>query len=195
MITSITLKRNEIPKKLAELIHSNQFLKLFGFGSLVVLVLSFIAIIMMATKAPEIIVLDVKGNQIETQDIPSVKSFIEKAIREYIKYRYDWTHKDVKRKLESAEVFITKSNRNGFNNSIQKVINFSTSKKASQLAYPRKIEIDLKKQVAKVEGDRITSILGARAAGSLKLELHFKNGPHTPRNPWGVYIAKEVELL
>ena len=57
------------------------------------------------------------------------------------------------------------------------------------------IGLHVKKQVAKVEGDRITSILGVRAAGSLKLELHFKSGPHTPRNPWGVYIAKEVELL
>ena len=195
MITSITLKRNEIPKKLAELIHSNQFLKLFGFGSLVVLVLSFITIITMVTKAPEVIVLDIQGNKLETQDVPSVKNFIEKAIREYIKHRYDWTHEDVIKKLEGAEVFITKGNRRGFKNSVQKVVDFSTGKKASQLAYPRKIEIDLKKQVAKIHGDRITSILGVRAAGSLKLELHFKSGPHTPRNPWGVYIAKEVELL
>lgn len=75
------------------------------------------------------------------------------------------------------------------------MILFSINKKANQFAYPREVQIDLKKQTATIKGERITSIMGVRAAGDLHLELDFKDGPHTNSNPWGVYIAKEVELL
>lgn len=195
MLKKINLKTNDLPKKMADLIHSNQFLKLFSFGSLALLILSFVTIIVMATKAPEIIAFDLQGNKIESEDLPHVKQMIEKAIRQYIRSRYEWTPKDVILKLKSARSFITGSSQSAYNASTLKVAEFSVSKKVSQLAYPTAIEIDLKKSVARISGERITSIMGVRAAGQLKLELHFKSGPHTKANPWGVYIAREVELL
>ena len=149
----------------------------------------------MATKAPEVIAFDLQGNRIESQDLPNVKQMIEKAIRQYIKHRYEWTPKDVLMKLKKARGFITGNSQSSYNSATLKVAEFSVSKKASQLAFPTAIEIDLKKRVARISGERITSIMGVRAAGQLKLELHFKSGPHTPTNPWGVYISREVELL
>ncbi len=35
--------------------------------------------------------------------------------------------------------------------------------------------------------------MGIRAAGGLNLKLHFESGLHTEKNPWGVYITREVE--
>lgn len=77
---------------------------------------------------------------------------------------------------------------------MQNVIRFSVDKIVAQRAYPVEIRVDLKKGVAVIEGDRITSIQGLKAAGDLRLELGFESGPRTGQNPWGVYVSKEKEF-
>ncbi|MGE3263190.1 MAG: hypothetical protein AB7K68_15525 [Bacteriovoracia bacterium] len=78
--------------------------------------------------------------------------------------------------------------------SMQNVIRFSVDKIVAQRAYPVEIRVDLKKGIAVIEGDRITSIQGLKAAGDLRLELGFESGPRTEQNPWGVYVSKEKEF-
>ncbi len=195
MVQKIKLSANQLPQKMAELIHSNQFLKLFSLISLAVLILAFATIILMTTRAPAVIAFDMTANTLEAQKLPDVKLLIERAVVEYIKHRYDWTPNNVNQKLDKARSFINGSHESAFTQATRKVADFSHDKKVIQRAFPTDIQIDLKNQTAKVVGERVTSIMGIRAAGELKVELHFTSGPHTKANPWGVYISKEVELL
>ena len=195
MIQTIKLQTNRLPKQIADLIHSNQFLKIFSFASMALLILAFVTIIILATKAPAVIAFDTSGNNIENLPKPNPKHMVEHAIRQYIKLRYEWTPKTVSTQLKTAKAFIANKSDNAYSQATSKVEEFSVSRKASQRAFPTEIKIDLKNQVAKISGERVTSIMGVRAAGELKLELHFSGGPHTTTNPWGVYIVREVELL
>lgn len=77
---------------------------------------------------------------------------------------------------------------------MQNVVRFSSERMVSQRVYPGEIQVDLKKGLATISGDRITSIQGLKAAGDLKLELSYESGPRTTLNPWGVYISKEREF-
>ena len=61
----IKLKSTELPRKLGELIHSNQFLKLFSITSLCLVGLMLVAVIVMATKEPTVITLNVDGVKLE----------------------------------------------------------------------------------------------------------------------------------
>ena len=114
-------------------------------------------------------------------------------MREYLKYRYNWTPKTVSSQVGKAGDFILSSTRRAFEGSMQNVVRFSVDKIVAQRAYPVEIRVDLKNSVVVIEGDRITSIQGLKAAGDLRLELGFESGPRTEKNPWGVYISKDKE--
>jgi len=64
-----------------------------------------------------------------------------------------------------------------------------------QKVYPEKMTIDEKTKSIKITGDRITSIQGIKAAGTLNLTLYYSMGNINLENPWGVYIIKEEEKL
>ena len=193
MNTNIQLKIKKLPKALAELAHSNQFLKMSAFSSYVLCGLLVTLSFYLSLKPSTVISLAPDGSIYEMSAMPKAEIEIERAVREYIKYRYNWTPKTVQKNLSQAQAFILPSTKNAYEKAIGGVIKFSTEKLVGQKAYPEDIKVDLKKGLAVISGDRITSIQGVKAAGDLRLQLSFDAGPRTIQNPWGVYIAKEVE--
>jgi len=189
----IKLKSTELPRKLGELMHSNQFLKLFSITSLCLVGLMLIAVIVMATKEPTVITLNVDGVKLEKTTLPKAEDQIREGIKRYLEKRYQWEPENVIKKLKESEEFITPKALRAFQNAVSNVAKFSVDKIVSQKVYPSDIKIDLKNQTALITGDRVTSIQGLKAAGNLKLELTFESGPRTKENPWGLYISKERE--
>lgn len=189
----IKLKSTELPRKLGELMHSNQFLKLFSVTSLILAGLMLIALIVMATKEPTVITLNVDGMKLEKTTLPKAEDQIREGIKRYLEKRYQWEPENVIKKLKESEEFITPKALRAFQDAVSNVAKFSVDKVVSQKVYPNDIKIDLKNQTALITGDRVTSIQGLKAAGNLKLELTFESGPRTKENPWGLYISKERE--
>lgn len=189
----IKLKSTELPRKLGELMHSNQFLKLFSIASLCLVGLMLIAVIVMATKEPTIITLNVDGVKLEKTTLPKAEDQIREGIKRYLEKRYQWEPENVIKKLKESEEFITPKALKAFQDAVSNVAKFSVDKIVSQKVYPSDIKVDLKNQTALITGDRVTSIQGLKAAGNLKLELTFESGPRTKENPWGLYISKERE--
>lgn len=189
----IKLKSTELPRKLGELMHSNQFLKLFSIASLFLVGLMLIAVIVMATKEPTVITLNVDGVKLEKTSLPKAEDQIREGIKRYLEKRYQWEPENVIKKLKESEEFITPKALRAFQDAVSNVAKFSVDKVVSQKIYPSDIKVDLKNQTALITGDRLTSIQGLKAAGNLKLELTFESGPRTKENPWGLYISKERE--
>lgn len=189
----IKLKSTELPRKLGELMHSNQFLKLFSITSLCLVGLMLIAVIVMATKEPTVITLNVDGVKLERTTLPKAEDQIREGIKRYLEKRYQWEPENVIKKLKESEEFITPKALRAFQDAVSNVAKFSVDKVVSQKVYPSDIKVDFKNQTALITGDRVTSIQGLKAAGNLKLELTFESGPRTKENPWGLYISKERE--
>jgi len=193
MNQSIQLKLKKLPKALGELAHSNQFLKISAFSAYGLCGLLITLLFYQAIKPTAVLTLTPEAFVYQAAPKPNPKIEIERAVREYLKFRYNWTPKTVSSQVSKAEEFILSSTRKAFGTSMGNVIRFSTEKIVAQRAYPVEIEIDLKKETALILGDRITTIQGLKAAGDLKLELSFESGPRTEANPWGVYITREKE--
>jgi hypothetical protein len=189
----INLKNASLPKMIGQMMHSNQFLKIFAFSSLTLLLLTLIMFFIVVTKEPTVITLDVNGKNIAKESLPKVEDQIKEGIKHYLEKRYQWGPENVQKNLKESEDFITSKALKAFQGAVANIAKFSTEKIVSQKIYPEKIEIDLKNQTALISGDRMTSIQGMKAAGNLKLELTFETGPRTVKNPWGLYISKERE--
>ncbi|MGE3610278.1 MAG: hypothetical protein AB7I27_11865 [Bacteriovoracaceae bacterium] len=190
---SIILKTSSLPKKMSDLIHSNQFLKVFSISALVLVLMALGVILVMINKAPMVITLAPDAKVLERTLLPNAEDQIREGIKRYLKKRYEWEPENVIKKLKESEDFITPKAMKAFQSAAVSVSKFSTEKIVSQKLYPENIEIDLKKSTAFITGDRITTIQGLKAAGNLKLELTFESGPRTSSNPWGLYISKERE--
>lgn len=189
----IKIKSSELPIKIGELMHSNQFLKLFSLSALCLVALMLIAVILMAAKEPAVITLNFDGANLEKTNLPKAEDQIREGIKRYLEKRYQWEPENVIKKLKESEEFITPKALRAFQGAISNVAKFSVDKIVSQRVYPNDIQVDLKNQTALITGDRVTSIQGLKAAGNLKLELTFESGPRTKENPWGLYISKERE--
>ncbi len=190
---TIGLKNSQLPKMVGELLHSNQFLKVFALSALALVFIGLGVTMVMAMKEPTVITLGSDGKSLERTNQPKAEDQIREGIKRYLEKRYQWEPENVIKKLKDSEQFITPQALKAFQVAVANVAKFSTEKIVSQKVYPEKIEIDLKKQTALITGDRVTSIQGLKAAGNLKLELTFESGPRTQENPWGVYISKERE--
>lgn len=190
---SVNLKMPSLPKMISELVHSNQFLKMFSLSMLVIVFMVLGVILVMATKEPMVITLGPDGKAIERTILPKAEDQIREGIKRYLEKRYQWEPENVIKKLKESEEFITPKALKAFQGAVANVTKFSTEKIVSQKVYPENIDIDLKKNIALVTGERVTSIQGLKAAGNLKLELSFESGPRTQNNPWGLYISKERE--
>ncbi len=189
----VKLKAGAFPKMLAELSHSNQFLKMFAVGSLALsLVLSALVFVAFARK-PIVIAITESAEILRQVDLPKPESEVRQAILAYVERRYNWTSQTVDQQLERAQLFIASANMQSFLQGTSNVKRFSKEKVVTQRAYASNVVVDLKRGVALVTGDRITEIQGMRAAGALNLELSFQSGPRTSSNPWGIYIFKESE--
>lgn len=189
----IKLKSSELPKKVGELVHSNQFLKLFSLSTLGLAALMLITVVVMATKEPTVITLNVDGANLEKTVLPKAEDQIREGIKRYLEKRYQWEPENVIKKLKESEEFITPKALRAFQGAVANVAKFSVDKVVSQKVYPSDIKVDLRNQTALITGDRVTSIQGLKAAGNLKLELTFESGLRTKENPWGLYISKERE--
>lgn len=189
----IGLKNPQLPKMIGELLHSNQFLKVFSIGSLILVFMVLGLTMEIATREPLVITLGPDGKALERVAVPKAEDQIREGIKNYLDKRYEWNPETVKKKLKDSEEFITPQSLKAFQGAVVNVAKFSTEKIVSQRIYPDKIEVDLIKKTALITGDRVTSIQGLKAAGNLKLELSFESGPRTDANPWGIYIAKERE--
>lgn len=189
----IQLKSTRLPKMLGELMHSNQFLKLFALASVGVAALLSISVSVLATRPPIVLALTSKGSTLDITEMPKPEDEIQAAVKKYIDSRYNWEPSSVAVKLKSTESFILPQSVKAFQTAIANIIRFSTEKQVSQKTYPDIIKINLQQKTASITGDRITSVQGLRAAGSLKLELSFESGARTKENPWGIYITKEKE--
>ncbi len=193
MNQNIQLKLRKFPQSIGELAHSNQFLKMSAFASYGLCALLIALLTYQTLKPVTVITLSQEGSAVHSGALPRPEVEIERAVREYLKFRYNWDAKNIASQLASAEDFILPSTRKPFESSMKNVMKFTVEKMVAQRAYAEKVQIDLKAGVALVTGDRITAIQGLRAAGDLKLELSVVPGPRTPANPWGVYISKEKE--
>jgi hypothetical protein len=190
----VGFKNSSYPRMIGELLHSNQFLKVFSLSALLVVFMVLGVILVMATKEPVVITLGPDGKAIERMTVlPKAEDQIEAGIRRYLEKRYQWEPENVAKKLKEAEEFITPSSVKAFRGSVFNVAKFSTDKIVSQKVFPNEIKINLANGTALITGDRVTSIQGLKAAGNLKLELSFESGPRTQNNPWGIYISKERE--
>ncbi len=190
---TIGLKNSQLPKMVGELLHSNQFLKVFALSALALVFMGLGVTLVMAMKEPTVITLGSDGKSFERVNHPKAEDQIREGIKHYLEKRYQWEPENVIKKLKESEQFITPQALKAFQVAVANVAKFSTENIVSQRVYPEKIEIDLKKQTALITGDRVTSIQGLKAAGNLKLELTFESGPRTQENPWGLYISKERE--
>ena len=190
---TIGLKNSQLPKMVGELLHSNQFLKVFALSALALVFMGLGVSLVMAMKEPMVITLGPDGKSLERTNQPKAEDQVREGIKGYLEKRYQWEPENVTKKLKESEQFITPQALKAFQVAVANVAKFSTEKLVSQKVYPEKIEIDLKKQTALITGDRVTSIQGLKAAGNLKLELTFESGPRTSNNPWGLYISKERE--
>lgn len=187
------LKMPSLPKIVGELVHSNQFLKVFSIATLVLLFMVLGIVMVIVTKEPMVITLGPDGKAIERTILPKAEDQIREGIKRYLEKRYQWEPENVIKKLKESEDYITPKALKAFQGAVANVAKFSIEKIVSQKVYAEKIEINLKNQTALITGDRVTSIQGLKAAGNLKLELTFENGPRTSNNPWGLYISKERE--
>ena len=102
MNTKIKLEAAKLPKALSDLIHSNQFLKLFSIFSVAVSALSLILNLTMMNRAPVILTLAADAKQLEQRDIPKPEDEIKAAIKRYIELRYKWEPNSVKDKLKQV---------------------------------------------------------------------------------------------
>lgn len=189
----INLKNASLPKMIGDLMHSNQFLKIFSLSSLLLVFMVLGALMVFATKDPLVITLGPDGKTLERVSLPKPEDQVQEAVKRYIEKRYRWEPESVTTKLKESEAFIQPGSVKAFQAAMVNIVKFSKEKIVSQMVYPTKIDVDMNKKTALIVGDRITTIQGLKAAGGLKLELTFENGPRTDENPWGLYIAKERE--
>ena len=192
METHSQLRSAKFPKMMSNLMHSNQFLKMFSFYSLSLSIITLIGLTLSINKGPEVITISMDGNVIEKGE-PKLESFVENALRQYIDSRYKWEPENVIERLKSSEAFILPNTEKVFEEAVSKVARFSKEKLASQKVFVDEVKVDLKSKSALITGTRVTSIQNLPAAGELKLELSFESGPHTRKNPWGIYVTKEKE--
>lgn len=182
-----------LPKMLADLSHSNQFLKVFSLCLIGLCSLAVLLATILGNKEPVILTLTPTAGILETTLPPKPESEIQAAVRAYIEKRYMWEPKNVVKRLQDAEAFVLPSSMKAYRLAVANIVRFSTEKLVSQRAYPEKLDVSLEKRTVSITGDRITAIQGIKAAGDLRLELSFESGPRSKENPWGVYITKERE--
>jgi len=192
-VIKVKFKAGAFPKMLADLSHSNQFLKMFAAGSLAVSVGLMVVVFVALARKPIVIALTENAGVFETVDMPKPEAEIRRAVLAYIERRYNWTSATVDQNLDRARAFVSSQFAQNYLQGVSNVRKFSKEKGVTQRAFASDLTVDLKRGVVSILGDRITEIQGLRAAGALNLELSFQNGPRTSDNPWGVYVVKETE--
>ena len=175
----------------ADLRHANQFLKVYALSSTILSIFCLAVVFLSIEREPTVIALGPSGQVLETEGALKPEVEIESALRRYIEFRYTWEPKTIRESLNRANDFVHPSTVKIFDADLMEVQKFALEKNVSQRGYASSISIDLQKQIAKVRGDRVTTIQGLTAAGPLALTLQFESGPRTKANPWGIYVVRE----
>ncbi len=190
---NVKLKAGAFPKLLSDLSHSNQFLKLFAVGSLLLSVLLTSLVFVAFARKPIVITLTDTAEIMKQTELPKPEDEVRRAVLAYIERRYNWTSQTVDQQLERARAFIAAGAMRNLLDGTANVRRFSKEKNVTQRVYASNVAVDIKLGVVSVTGDRISEIQGVRAAGSMNLELQFLSGSRTMENPWGIYVIKETE--
>lgn len=193
MESKIAMKGAAFPKLLAQLSHSNQFLKVFSVSALGLSLIAILLAFVLGTKDPLVLTLTPSASVLDRVEMPKAEDEVRYAVKAYIEKRYKWEPANVTQRLREAETFVFPNAMKAYRSAVMNIVRFSTEKQVAQRVYPEKIDVNLERRTASISGDRITSIQGIKAAGDLRLELTFESGPRTKANPWGVYISKEKE--
>ena len=194
MNASIKLEASKFPKAIADLVHSNQFLKMFAIISSGISALSLLAMFVMVYRAPVLITLSQSAEVMNQTVPPKVEDEVKAAVTRYLDQRYRWEPTNVSEHLKNAEVFVGSAAINAYEKAAMNVVKFSVDKQVTQKIFPEQVSINIEGKKAIVTGTRVTAIQGIRAAGDLKIELSLEYGPRTKQNPWGVFIVKENEM-
>jgi hypothetical protein len=190
---TIRLQTAKLPKMLGDLMHSNQFLKMFSLASLGTSILTLTALLILINRPPLVLTFSSTGEVLERTNEVKAEDQIRAAITVYLERRYNWEPANVRQKLATASAFVASQSFKAYQGAVANVAKFSTDRLVSQRVFPDKMTVDIDKKTVLVTGDRVTAIQGLKAAGNLRLELSFESGPRTKANPWGVYISKEKE--
>lgn len=193
MESQIKMKSVSLPKILADLTHSNQFLKVFSLGAMGLCGLILALAMILGTKEPIVLTLAPSAALLDRVEMPKPEDEIRMAVRAYLEKRYMWDQTNVTKRLQEAESFVVPSAIKAYQAAVANVAGFSIEKLVAQKVYPEKLDVSLGKRTVVISGERTTTIQGLKAAGELKLELSFESGPRTKSNPWGVCISKEKE--
>ena len=178
---------------LADLSHSNQFLKVFSLGLTLLCALTIVLATIMSSQEPIVLAFGVTAQPLDEVRPPKPEDEIARAMMAYVEKRYKWEPANVVKNLKEAEPFVWPVALSVFRTAAANVVRFSSEKSVTQKVYVEKPVVDLAKKTVSFTGDRVTSIQGMKVAGDLRLELSFDSGPRTKENPWGVYITKEKE--
>lgn len=189
----VKFNHQAFPKMLADLSHSNQFLKIFALASLAISLGLLILVSIALSRGPMVIAFASDARVLQSSALPDPNAEVAAAVRAYVERRYNWDQSTVDRQLDSAKAFIAPAYVQNFVQGVSNVRKFSKEKFVAQRAHASSLSVDLKRGVVSVSGDRISEIQGIRAAGALNIDLNFQSGPRTQENPWGVYIVKETE--
>ena len=193
MESKFTMKTSALPKMLADLSHSNQFLKVFSLGLTLLCALIIVLATIMSSHEPIVLALGVTAQPLEEVKPPKPEDEIARAMMAYVEKRYKWEPANVVKNLKDAEAFVWLPALSLYRTAAANVARFSSEKSVTQKVYAEKPVVDLGKKTVSFTGDRVTSIQGLKVAGDLRLELSFDSGPRTKENPWGVYVTKEKE--
>ncbi len=143
----VKLKTTQLPKMLADLTHSNQFLKVFTLASLVLTILMLFAVIFMATKEPTVITLNVDGKNLEKTLLPKAEDQIREGIKKYLEKRYQWEPENVIKKLKESEEFITPTSLKAFQSAVSNVASFQLKKLFHKRSIQKKLKLILKNKL------------------------------------------------
>lgn len=193
MNQKISLKPANFPKIIGDLTHSNQFLKVFTFLSLLIAFVAITLAFSFGHREPLVLSFSQDGRTLEKSELPTPEASIREALSAYVRNRYNWTPTEIKEKIKATSAFILPKSVKAFEDAMNEVVKFSLDKDVSQRAYANEIKINLKDSTAVIQGDRVSSIQGLKAVGDLKVLLQYESGPRTKENPWGIYIVKEKE--
>ena len=189
----VSLIRARLPNLQGKLLHSNQFLKIFAFMSLLSSLVLTVVLAYFLMKPPRVLTFNNLGTPLSEIAKKSPETEIQAAATEYIQNRYVWTPSDIGAKFGRAKDFVLEKDKASFDVAVAEVTKFVTEKSVSQKVYPSSLEVSLKQGLIRVSGERITTVQGLKAASDLKLELTFISGERSEANPWGIYIIKERE--
>ncbi len=180
------------PKMFADLSHQNQFLKMISFGLIVITLVSLSLVAVFVRSGPKVIALTPTGELAEYSDIVS-EDHVKALAKHYLELRYSWDAKTLVKNLSRAEDLIADPMVPAFKKAMSDLLRFSKDKHVGQRVYARSINVDGKKGTVQILADRVTEIQGLKAATVLKLTLSYTVDERSFKNPWGVYVTKEIE--